>query len=164
MQTRLVSALFAWLRAYDPASPSGDVTFISRYQFMEGSALQERWRADLEVTNPEPGRLELKIPAFVPTKKISAPAGTVTVKCVIAVAGCNIERGAATGGTSTIISYDYNNIEVAEQIVSLAVPTSAGSLVVTALSLEFLFNKSGLIQKTRNKVFMPSGVISAKYF
>src|SRR5665213_890483 len=124
MQTRLVSVLFQWLRSgYDPSKSCAPVPFISNFQFTEGATITERWRVALEVTNPEPGLLELKIPSFVPSRSISAPAGTVSVKCHIAVAGCNLESGVATGGTSTSIFYDYNEAEVPGQTVMLPAPT-----------------------------------------
>lgn len=165
MQTRLVSALFQWLRSgYDPVQPCDDVPFVNNFQFTEGYAITERWMIPLQITNPGPGILELKIPAFVPVKAISAPAGTVSVKCNIAVAGCNVESKVATGGFSTSTLYDYNEAEVPAQTVSLPAPTPAGSLVATAISLEYNFVKNGHPEKTKNKAFMPSGVVSAMYF
>jgi len=164
MQTRLVSVLFQWLRSgYDPVLHCDDVPLVNNFQFTEGYSITERWTIPLLVTIAEPGLLELKIPAFVPAKAISAPAGTVSVKCNIAVAGCNVETGIATGGISTSIVYEYNETEVAERIVPLPVNTTAGSLVVTAISLEYNFIKNGHLEKTKNKAFMPSGVVSAMY-
>jgi hypothetical protein len=165
MQTRLVSVLFQWLRSgYDTGRPCNEVPFINNFQFTEGYSITERWMIPLQVTNAEPGLLQLKIPAFVPAKSISAPAGTVSVKCNIAVAGCNVESGVATGGTSASILYDYNEAVVSEQIISLAVPTPAGSLIATAISFEYNFIKNGYLEKTRNKAFMPSGMVSVMYF
>ena len=111
----------------------------------------------LLVTIAKPGLLELNIPAFVPVKATSAPAGTVSVKCNIAVARCNVETGLSTGGISTPIFYDYHEAEAPEKVVSLPVATSAGSLVVTAISLEYNLIKNGHLEKTKNKAFMPSG-------
>ena len=165
MQTRLVSALFQWLRSgYDVNQPSNDVPFVNTFQFTDGYTIKERWKVSLQVTNGEPGLLELKIPAFVPAKSLSAPTGTVSVKCHIAVAACHVETRVATGGISTSILYDYDEAEVAERTVSLPAPTTAGSLVVTAISLEYNFIKNGHLEKTTNKAFMPSGVVSAMYF
>ncbi len=165
MQTRLVSALFQWLReGYDRVHPCDDVPFVNNFQFTEGYSITERWMIPLLITIAEPGLLQLKIPAFVPLKAISAPAGTVSVKCNIAVGGCNVESCVATGGICTTILYDYDEALVPEQLVSLPVTTSAGSLVVTAISLEYNFIKNGHLEKTKNKAFMPSGVVSAMYF
>lgn len=165
MQTKLVSALFQWLRTgYDHLEPCDEVPFVNNFQFTEGHTIKERWKIPLQITNPEQGMLELKIPAFVPLKAISAPAGTVSVKCNIAIAECNVKSGIATGSISTSILYDYNKAEVPEQIVALPVATPAGSLIVTAISLEYNSLKNGHLEKTKNKAFMPAGIVSAMYF
>ncbi len=165
MQTRLVSALFQWLRSgYDPAQPCDPVPFVNSFQFTERYSLTERWRVALQVTNPEPDLLELRIPAFAPVKSISAPAGTVFVKCIIAAAACDVKNGIATGGFSTSLEFNYNEEEVPEQMVSLPLPTPAGSLAVTAILLEYYSAKNGQPQKIANKAFMPAGMVNAKYF
>lgn len=86
------------------------------------------------------------------------------MKCNIAVAGCNVKTGIATGGASTSIIYYYNEVEVPEQKVELPVPTIGGSLAVTAIFLEYNLVKNGREEKSRNKAFMPSGMVSAMYF
>jgi len=165
MQTRLVTALYTWFRkGYDPLKPCVAVPFLERYQFTEESSIKERWWVDLQVSQPATNMLELKIPAFVPTRNIIAPAGTKKIKCVIATAGCNVETGAHTHGTSTTILYDYNQLEVPEQIVSLPTPTPKGSLVVTAVGLEFICTKGGYFERVIKKGFHPSGILSAMYF
>ncbi|HEY8658961.1 MAG TPA: hypothetical protein VIL78_07975 [Hanamia sp.] len=165
MQTRLVSALFQWLRSgYDATQSNDDVPFVSNFSFTEGYSVRERWKVALQITKPEDGLIELKIPAFVAVKSVSAPSGTVSVTCIIGVAGCDVDNGISTGGFSTFILYEYNEEEVPERIVSLPVPTPSGSLIVTAISLEYNFIKNGHLQKTGNKAFMPASVVSAMYF
>ena len=163
MQTRLVSALFQWLR-HDTEQSSDPMLYIGNFQFTEGYSVLERWKVNLQITKPAPDMLALKIPAFIPSKSISAPAGTIAVKCHIAIAGCEIETGIATGGFSTSILFDYNEVEVPEQKVNLPVPTTSGSLVVTAIFLEYNSLKNGHLEKTKNKAFMPAGMVSAMYF
>lgn len=165
MQTRLVSALFQWLRSgYDAAQPGDEVPFVNNFPFTEGYSVRERWNVALKVTKPEEGLLQVTIPAFVPVKSISAPAGTVAVKCNIAATACTVANGITAGGTCTSLHFDFNEVEVPERVVSLPLPTSTGNLVVTAISLEYHFLKNGYVQKTANKVFMPAGVVSAMYF
>jgi len=165
MQTRLVSTLFQWLRSgYDPLGPCDPVPFVSNFQFTEGYSVRDRWRVDLQVTNPATNMLQLTIPAFVPESRMSAPAGTIRVKCHIAAAGCHVENRQATGGFLTSLDFDYNDTQIPEQIISLPLSTVVGTLVLTAISLEFLFIKNGHLQKTANKAFMPAGVVSAMYF
>ncbi len=165
MQTRLVSTLFQWLRSgYNRAQCCDPVPFVSSFQFTEGYTIKERWRVSLQVTRPEVDMLQLTIPAFVPVKSISAPAGTVFVKCIIAAAGCHANNGMATGGFSTSLDFNYNEEEVPEQVVCLPIPTPAESLAVTAILLEYYSVKNGHLQKMTNKAFMPAGMVNAKYF
>jgi hypothetical protein len=164
MQTRLVSALFQWLRSgFDATQPNDQVPFVSNFSFTEGYSLRERWRVALQVTRVNEGGLQLTIPAFVPARSISAPAGTLTVKCNIAATTCTVANGITTSGFCTSLHFDFNEEEVPEQVVSLPMPASAGSLVVTAISLEYNLLKNGYVQQTANKAFMPAGVVSAMY-
>jgi hypothetical protein len=69
----------------------------------------------------------------------------------------------ATGGFSTTLRFDYNDVEVPAQIIAMPLPTLQGSLVVTAVSLVYCYIKNGQLQKTANKAFMPANVIRAMY-
>jgi hypothetical protein len=164
MQTRLVSDLFNWLRCgFDPEQPCDPVPYLNDFSFTEGDTISERWKVFLEVTKAADGILQMKIPAFVPAKNIQAPAGTVLVKCHIATAGYNLKNGVGTGGFSTSLNFNYNNEPVPEQIISLPIPTPSQTLIVTAVSLEYYFNKNGYLQKSVNKAFMPAGIVKAMY-
>ena len=165
MQTRLVSAIFRWLKSStgNTLQPCNDVPYVSNYQFTEGYTVNERWKVALQVNHSSGGMIEVTIPAFNPAAAISAPANTVSVTCRISAAGCNINNGAATGSCNTSLNFDYNDKEVPAQIVSLPLEMPAGSLVITAISLEYKYIKNGHLQKTANKAFMPAGIVSAMY-
>lgn len=165
MQTRLVSAIFKWLRSdsYHAATPCDPVPFVSKFSFTQGYSITERWKVPLEINPILPGSLEMKIPAFIPAKAISAPANTVSVECRISAGGCHIEKGMATGGFSTTLRFDYNDVEVPAQTIAIPLPTPKGSLIVTAVSLVYCYIKNGQLQKTANKAFMPANVIRAMY-
>lgn len=164
MQTRLVSALFQWLRSGNGSEQPGDPgPFLDGFSFTEGSTIKERWRVSLEVTKTAVGILQLKIPAFVPVTNISAPAGTVSVKCHIAAGGYHLKNGGEAGGFSTSLNYNYNDEPIPEQIISLPTPTRSGSLFVTGVSLEYFLNKKGHLQKSTNRGFMPAGIVKAMY-
>ena len=165
MQVRLVSAIYSWLRSPgEPEQAGSEVPFISNFQFTEGASVRERWKVDLRVKKEDDGGLQLTIPAFVPARSISAPAGTVTVKCNIAATAYTIEKGIIAGGFSTVLNVNLKDAEVPEQVVSLPLPASTGNLVVTAISLEYFSVKNGYPQKIVKKAFMPAGVVSAMYF
>jgi hypothetical protein len=165
MQVRLVSAISAWLRsAGDPPQPGTEVPFVSNFQFTEGYSVRERWHVTLQVGKAEEGMLQLTIPAFEPARSLSAPAGTVTVKCNIAATACNVDKGTTAGGFSTALHFNFNGDKVPEQVVSMPLPASRGNLLVTAVSLEYFSVKDGLEKKIVNKAFMPAGMVSAMYF
>jgi len=164
MHTRLISALLLWLRkSYEAGTPCTDIRFIKGFQFTEGDAISARWRVHLEVSQPKDGLLELKIPAFVPIKKMDAPPGTMSVKCDIAVACFNMESGKPGDGISTSICYDYNEVEEPERIVPLPVTTTPGSLIVTAICLQFLVTSMMDLEQMKKKRFIVSEVVSAMY-
>jgi hypothetical protein len=164
MQTRLVADLCSWLRSgFDPQQPCDPVPFLNDFSFTKSDTVAERLRVSLQVTKTADGMLEMKIPAFVPAENILAPAGTVSVKCHIATGGYGLKNGAATGGFSTSLNFNYNDEPVAEQIISLPTPTPSGSLIVTGVFLEYYFNKNGYLQKSVNKAFMPAGIVKAIY-
>ena len=78
--------------------------------------------------------------------------------------GLYADNGMATGGFSTSLDFNYNEEEVPKQVVCLPIPTPAESLAVTAILLEYYSEKNGHLQKMTNKAFMPTGMVSAKYF
>ena len=165
MQVKLVSAISAWLRSgNDPPQPGDEVPFVNNFQFTEGSSVRERWKVALQVTKVDEGGLRLTIPSFVPAASMSAPAGTVAVKCNIAATACNVENGITVSGFATSLQFDWNDKEVPEHVVSLPLSVSPGNLVVTAVYLEYFSVKNGLMQKIAKKAFMPAGVVSAMYF
>jgi hypothetical protein len=165
MQTRLVSAIYQYLKSPEGAATASnnELPFIIDYTFTEGYTLAERWQVKLTVTEINEGIFELSIPAFIPAKSISAPAGTVSVTCNIAIAGFTRATGIAAGGFSTSLHFDHNEIEVPAQVVALPIPRSGGSVIVTAASFEYNTIKNGIPGKMKNKAFMPSDIISAVY-
>jgi hypothetical protein len=95
---------------------------------------------------------------------MGAPIGTIKVKCDIAVASLNMESGEPGDGISTSIYYDYNQVEVAQRIVPLPVTTTPGSLVVTAICLQFFVTSTMDLEQMKEKGFITSEVLRAMYF
>jgi hypothetical protein len=58
----------------------------------------------------------------------------------------------------------YNEAEVPEQIVSLSAPTTAGQPCCDGYFFRIQFFKKRTPGKTKNKAFMPSGMVSAMCF
>jgi len=165
MQTRLVSAIYGYLRSIGNALPEqvDQLAHIDGFQFTTGCTILERWKVRLTVSRQAEGGLQLHIPAFTPAKNISAPAETVAVVCGISAGGFDRTTGNPTGGFSTSLRFEYNSDEVAAQVIPVPIPTPQGSVIVTAISLEYKMMKNGHKVPVNKKAFMPSGIVSATY-
>jgi hypothetical protein len=165
MQTRLVSAIYQYIKSPegDARASNSELPFITGFQFTTGYTINERWKVALTVHRNEAGTLQLTIPAFIPQKDISAPAGTVSVTCTISAGGFDRATGITTGGYSTSLHFDYTDTEIAEQIVSLPMPMQPGSVLVTGISLQYNEIKNGGVVPINKKAFIPAGIVSAMY-
>jgi hypothetical protein len=165
MQGRLVAVLFEWLHSsWGQRAEKCSVGNIVGFSFIEKSrSVRERWKTTFQVNNPSSGRVELKIPAFVPEESIKAPTGTCSVICKIATGVCDVSTGSALGNFSTELVFDYNNNLIAEQTISMRLPTPKGSLIVTGISLEYRISRKTYIAANTNKAYMPAGIVDAKY-
>jgi hypothetical protein len=103
------------------------------------------------------------IDAFVPALHIAAPAGTVSVTLVVAVAGCLLKSGWATGSQTHTLPIPYNDTEIPAQSLVFPIPTPVESLTVTAARLIYHEVKNGQPTSMENPAFMPAGVIQARY-
>ncbi|MFI5193162.1 MAG: hypothetical protein ACHQD7_03875 [Chitinophagales bacterium] len=162
MQTRLVSAVFQWLRSdrSQRAELINNLDLINAFNFSDQAAgIQQRWKVALQVSNPSPGLLQIKIPAFIPKGSIVAPAHTISVICTIATAVC--DTATAIGGSSTELIFNHNATRIAAQTISIKLPTPDGSLIVTGVSLAYMISKNGIAKKNINKAFMPAGIVDA---
>ena len=165
MQTRLSSAIYKWLKENARALPfvANHLPFIEGYQFTEeGYTLAERFRLPLEIINPQEGLLQINMPAFVPSHAIIAPGGTVSVACHFTAVNCMLGDPEKYGSASTVLTFDYNDNPVDAQSISLQLPTPAGSLLITVLSLKYLVATSNGLQPSAAKGFMPAAIVSAK--
>ncbi|MGN6803059.1 MAG: hypothetical protein ACTHJN_14245 [Ginsengibacter sp.] len=165
MQTRLVSAIYRYLQLTEKIRPeqTDRLAYIDGFQFTEGYTILERWKVALSVTRNPEGGLQLNIPVFIPTKNISAPAETVSVICDIAAGGFDRKTGNPTGGFSTSLRYQYNDVEVPEQVITMPIPMPPACVIVTAISFQYQMMKSGHEAQVKKKAFMPSGIVSAMY-
>jgi hypothetical protein len=165
MQTRLVSAIYQYIKSTDDAAGASniDLPFITGFQFTAGYTITERWKVVLTINRDAAGTLQLFIPAFIPSKDISAPAGTVSVTCNIAAGGFGRATGIATGGYATSLHFEYNDIEIPEQVVALPMPMLPGSVIVTGISLQYNTIKNGREVAINKQAFMPAGIVSAMY-
>ncbi len=165
MQTRLVTAIYRYLQSVEKIQPEqvDQLAYLDGFQFTNGYTIQERWNVLLSITRDPESGLQLNIPSFVPVKNISAPAETVAIVCEISAGGFDRATGNPTGGFSTSLRFEYNNVEVPAQVIQMPLPTPQGSVIVTAISLEYNMIKNGHEAPVKKKAFMPSGIVSAMY-
>jgi len=165
MQTRLVSAIYKYIQLVEKIQPeqTDQLAHIDDFQFTTGYTILDRWKVALcVIRNPE-GGLQLNIPAFIPTRNISAPAETVSVICEIAAGGFDRKTGNPSGGFSTSLRYQYNDVEVPEQVIRMPIPMPPGCVIVTAISFQYRMRKNGHESAVKKKAFMPAGIVSAMY-
>jgi hypothetical protein len=165
VQSRFSGAIAKWLGQNEVTTlkPCDPIPYVGSYSFTTGAGFRERFKVPVIVTSNEEGS-EVNIPAFVPVKSIGAPAGTISVKLVIAVAGCRLANGSLTGGSTQSIEIPYNKVEIPAKRLNFPVPADKGNMIITAARLIYTGIKNGhpyIIDKTG---FNPAGVINAVYY
>ncbi len=165
MQSRFSGAIAKWLclSDVDTLPPCDAAPYISGFRFTTGDSFSERFRVPVTVSRSADNFITVSINAFVPALQVSAPTGSVFIDVVIAVAGCLLKTGMATGSETQRIQVSYNNNEIPAQEMKFNVPTSAGSLTVTAAWLQYYTMKNNGIVRAENAAFLPAGVINARY-
>jgi len=165
MQSRFSGAIAKWLRLcdVDTLPPCDAAPYISGFQFTNGDAFSERFRVPITISQPDKNFITVSVNAFVPVKNVAAPAGTVMIEVVIAVAGCMLKTGMPAGSGVQRIQVPYNHDEIAAQVLQFPVPVSKGNLTVTAGWLQYYVLKNNGISRAENPAFMPAGVINASF-
>jgi len=167
MQTRLVTFLYQWLlnlKDRKDYSKANQARSLVGFQFVEQNhPVLDRWQVGLNVSMPDSGQVQIKIPAFVPSEAIKAPTDIASVVCRIAVSVCDAEQGFGIACDSVKLIFDYNDKPVAAQTISFPLSTPKGSLLLTGISLEYRIAKKGYQHTTRNKNYTPSDIVDAKW-
>ena len=165
MQTRLVSAVFEWIRSQKDASKKiqGPAYPISGFNFSQESTstVSGRGFPAIQVSNPSAGLIQIRIPAFTPNTRIKAPAHTLSVLCKIAAGATDLKTNRSLGSVSRELEIEYNGTEVPEQTISFKLPALEKALIVTGASLSYQLNRSGKSRENINKAFMPVEILSA---
>src|SRR5665647_1302504 len=165
MQSRFSGAIAKWLGVanVEALPPCEAAMYISNFQFTTGYTFKERFKVPVRVSQPQDNVITVSIDAFVPALRIAAPAGTFSVTLVLSVAGCLLQSGVTTGSETHSITFPFNDIEVAAQVVAFSVPTPAGSLTVTEARLIYNGVENNGIFNKKHPAFMPAGVINGRY-
>lgn len=167
MQTRLVTFLYQWLlnlKDHKDYSKAVQAKSLVGFQFIEQNhSVSDRWKIGLNITIPASGQIEIKIPAFVPTEAIKAPTDTASVICRIATSVSDVEQGFAIRHDSAELVFEYNDKPVASQTINFTIATPKESLVLTGISMEYRIAKRGYQDTNKNKNYMPSEIVDAKW-
>jgi hypothetical protein len=163
MQNKFAGAIARWLGLNNISDllPTDSLPYVNHFDFNESTSIKERFKIPIDVTKPSANLIEVNIPAFIPTLCIAAPAHTESVELTVTVASCDLQNGVALGSFTSKINIPYNDTLVNARAISLGVPTDAGSLVITALSLSYLLAGE---KKNSNAAFMPASVVDVRYY
>jgi hypothetical protein len=165
MQSRLSGAIARWLGQQNASElpPYEDAAYIGNFNFTKGAGFTERFRVPFTVSQPQSNHITVTINAFRPVQNIQAPAGTVSIKLTIAVAGCILISGAPNGHATHTLNIPYNDMEVPAQVMEFDVPIVPGSLTVTAAKLQYYTVNSGNSEEIKNQAWMPVSMVNARY-
>jgi hypothetical protein len=162
MQARFMGAFMSWLQSKDLHSiqPVIDIPTVNNFQFNNTKGVVNRWQQSLTVAEAGPGRVQVHLPAFVPTRDLRAPGNTVAVSCVIVTACCKLLANKPLANTRADLFFTYNDALIPAQSVFLDAVGDKDTLVITAVTVRYKLANGRVCDKP---VFMPSGVIGAMY-
>jgi len=138
MQSRFSGAIAKWLGQshVNSLKACDKIPFLNSFAFIEGETFPERFRVPVSV-NLSSNSVSVSFPAFTPARHISSPAGTVSVKLMIAVAAANLSKDTSSGFQSQIIDIPFCKEEMPAKILDFSVLTVKGTIIVTAARLVF---------------------------
>ena len=163
MQTRLVGEIYKWLQVarQQTASVVTQPDFLS-FKFSTGNpALSARWFVALKVSKLAEGQIQIAIPSFVPKSGFRGPKKASSVVCRIASVVIDVEKKIDIGTAKNEISYTLDQKKVEAQKIIQELPMPAGSLLITALCLEFCTSIGDNRIPTNDKLYKPSQIIYA---
>jgi hypothetical protein len=133
---------------------------VQHFDFNEITGMAERFKIPITFTQSSANLIKVYFPAFIPTVSIAAPAHTDSIDLTVTSASYNLPDGIALGSFTSKINIRYSDALTNSQVISLPVPTDAGSLVITAASLSYLLAGG---KQNSNRAFMPASVVDARY-
>lgn len=165
VQSRLCGAIAKWIAQsrIDELTPTDTVPFLSTLSFTKEQSFGGRFKVPFTISRQQDHIITVSIDAFVPALQISAPAGTLKVTLIIAVAGCLLKTGEPLGSETHKIEIPYNDTLIPAQVLKFHVPTPPDSLTVTAARLVYKKFENNAWVNINKEAFMPAGVIDAVY-
>jgi len=164
LQSRFSGAIAKWLGQSEVESlqPKDNLPFLSFFPFSKDDNFAERCKVPVAVSARDSG-ISVSIGSFILERSIHAPAGTVSVRLILSVAAAKLTTGIPSAGQTQSIEIPFNNVEIPATVLDFAVPTVAGTIIVTAARLVYSGYKNNYPFIIEKKGFNPAGVINARY-
>lgn len=164
MQSRFSGAIAKWLgqSEINTLQPSDHLPFLSSLPFTADDTFGERFKVPVSVS-ANSGGVSVSMASFIPVRKISAPAGTLSVKLIIAVAAARLATGIPSGWHTEYIEIPFNDVTIPAKILDFPVAANEGNILVTAARLLYIGSKNNQLCIIEKKNFNPAGVINATY-
>jgi hypothetical protein len=164
MQSRFSGAIAKWLgpSELNILEPCDHLPFLSNLPFTEDDTFCERFKVPVSV-KVNSGSVSVSMGSFVPVRNISAPAGTLSVKLIIAVAAARLTTGIPSGWHTEYIEIPFNKVAIPARTLDFPVAADEGNIMVTAARLLYLGSKNNHLWIIEKKGFNPAGVINAAY-
>ena len=165
VQSRFSGAIAKWLGQSDVKvlQPCDNVPFLSFFPFSDDDTFRERFKVPVAVSVTA-NVVSVSIGSFIPARNISAPAGTLSVKLILSVAGAQLATVIPSGWQTESIEIPFNNLEIPAKVLDFSVPTETGTLIVAAARLVYYGYKNNPLLVIEKKGFSPAEVINAMYF
>ena len=162
MQGKMASAMMGWLKRHhtSPAEKGDHTEAFGKCMLSKSSFLTERWKNRITFSHATDGIVSITIPEFIPGELLPVTAQASYVLCVIVVAGVAVDTGELTESWLKEISFKHNHTVVPAQTIDLPLEAAAGSLIVTAMSLEFHTGSTGMSLDAR---YRPAGIVNVEY-
>jgi len=141
MQRRFSGCINKWLGKQPLADvqPQSAIAALEGFSFTENTFFYEGFKPRLLVTILPDGRVEISIPAFVPTVQIAAPAHTGSVELCIGVTACQLAT--ANPAVSNVYKKQivFNSDPQAAETVVFNMAPLQQKLVMVVASLRYFF-------------------------
>jgi hypothetical protein len=165
-QNRLTVAIAAWLRsnsAGEEIKSTDQISSLLEVAYNEkGRTIDALWKINRVVRIPEPGILEIVLPAFNPVKDLSVAPGTINVSFSVSAATVELD-GRFCGSAAFEFSFDYTDQSIEERVIRLKFPMPEKSLLVAAASLKCRALRYDKLVQINPKIYGPASIISAMY-
>lgn len=165
MHSRFFGAITKWLALQDIGTMLlyTDAPYVGSFGFTTCTTFAERFKDPVTVNRSASVLITASIDAFIPVKDIAAPAGTVKMELVIAVAGCQLKTGMAVGSGMQRSWIPYNDDEINAQVLQFIIPSTPGSLILTGAWLKYYIMENNAASLCENPSFLPAGIINARF-